>query len=165
MSVDSKMTAIANAIRAKTGGTAALTLDGMATAIAGISTGSSSSGVDLPSFITEINFGTFSYSSNTGSISVEHGLAAKPKGFAVWRGAVSSNPGTAYINAAYGHSYKFFNTSTGGAFYGTTWVLCGSTSTNLGSYNADATSFDLYATNFTYLNAQAGVTYYWIAWR
>lgn len=39
MSVSSKMTAIANAIRGKTGGSALLTLDGMATAIAGISTG------------------------------------------------------------------------------------------------------------------------------
>lgn len=40
MSVNSKMTAIANAIRAKTGGTSALTLDQMATEIAGIQTGS-----------------------------------------------------------------------------------------------------------------------------
>lgn len=164
MSVNSKMTAIADAIRAKTGGTAKLSLDGMASAIAGISTGSSG-GIELPSFISEINFGTFSYSSNTGSISVKHGLSAKPAGFAVWRGAVPSNPGVAYINAAYGHSYKYFNSSTGGAFYGTTWVLCGSTSTNLGSYNADATSFDLYSSSHTYLQAQAGVTYYWIAWR
>lgn len=36
MSVNEKMTAIADAIRAKTGGTALLTLDGMARAIAGI---------------------------------------------------------------------------------------------------------------------------------
>lgn len=164
MSVNSKMTAIADAIRAKTGGTEKLTLDGMASAIAGISA-DSSGGIELPSFITEINFGTFSYASTTGSISVEHGLSAKPTGFAVWRGAVSSNPGVAYINAAYGHSYKYFNTSSGGAFYGTTWVLCGSTSTNLGNYSADATSFDLYSSSYTYMNAQAGVTYYWIAWR
>lgn len=40
MSVNEKMTAIADAIRAKTGGTEALTLDQMATAIGGIQTGS-----------------------------------------------------------------------------------------------------------------------------
>lgn len=40
MSVNEKMTAIADAIRGKTGGTAALTLDQMATAIGGIQTGS-----------------------------------------------------------------------------------------------------------------------------
>lgn len=39
MSVNSKMTAIANAIRAKTGGTGKLTLDGMASAVAGIQIG------------------------------------------------------------------------------------------------------------------------------
>lgn len=39
MSVNAKMTAIADAIRAKTGGTSSLTLDGMADAIAGIQTG------------------------------------------------------------------------------------------------------------------------------
>lgn len=40
MSVNEKMTAIANAIRSKTGGTENLTLDAMAEAIAGIETGS-----------------------------------------------------------------------------------------------------------------------------
>lgn len=39
MSVNAKMTAIADAIRAKTGGTSSLTLDGMASAIVGIQTG------------------------------------------------------------------------------------------------------------------------------
>lgn len=39
MSVNEKMTAIADAIRAKTGGTSPLTLDGMANAITGIQTG------------------------------------------------------------------------------------------------------------------------------
>lgn len=39
MSVNEKMTAIADAIRSKTGGTEPLMLDGMAAAIAGITTG------------------------------------------------------------------------------------------------------------------------------
>lgn len=46
MSVNSKMTAIADAIRAKTGGTSTLTLDQMATEIAGISGGYG----DVPSY-------------------------------------------------------------------------------------------------------------------
>lgn len=41
MSVSSKLTAIADAIRAKTGGTDTLTLDAMAEAVAGIQTGAS----------------------------------------------------------------------------------------------------------------------------
>lgn len=44
MSVNEKMTAIADAIRAKTGGTAALTLDQMAEEIAGIQGGGGSDG-------------------------------------------------------------------------------------------------------------------------
>ncbi|MCQ2436009.1 MAG: hypothetical protein MJ101_03790 [Clostridia bacterium] len=42
MGINSKMTAIANAIRAKTSGTEPLSLDDMATAIASIQTGGSS---------------------------------------------------------------------------------------------------------------------------
>lgn len=54
MSVNEKMTAIADAIRGKTGGTSPLTLDQMATAIAEIQTG----GGDTTSLFTEINNGT-----------------------------------------------------------------------------------------------------------
>lgn len=46
MSINSKMTAIADAIREKTGGTDPLTLDAMAEAIAGIQTGGGSSAED-----------------------------------------------------------------------------------------------------------------------
>ena len=51
MSVNTKMTAIADAIRAKTGDTASLSLDGMATAIAGIATGG---GTDLTQYINQL---------------------------------------------------------------------------------------------------------------
>ena len=51
MSVNSKMKAIADAIRAKTGGTDALTLDGMAEAVAGIEAGGG--GDDLAKQIVE----------------------------------------------------------------------------------------------------------------
>ena len=51
MSVNTKMTAIADAIRAKTGDTASLSLDGMTTAIAGITTGG---GTDLTQYINQL---------------------------------------------------------------------------------------------------------------
>lgn len=49
MSVNSKMTAIADAIRGKTGKTDSLTLDQMATEIAGIETGGGSGGGNMES--------------------------------------------------------------------------------------------------------------------
>lgn len=54
MSVNEKMTAIANAIRGKTGGTSALTLDQMATEIAGIQTGTGGSSGDSNDTIIKI---------------------------------------------------------------------------------------------------------------
>lgn len=47
MSVNTKMTAIADAIRAKTGGTAALSLDAMAEAIAGLEVGGLPDGLEV----------------------------------------------------------------------------------------------------------------------
>lgn len=52
MSVNAKMTAIADAIRAKTGGTASLSLDQMAAEIAGITTGNGSGGNGEFEFVT-----------------------------------------------------------------------------------------------------------------
>jgi hypothetical protein len=48
MALTDKLTAIANAIREKTGGTELLTLDQMPTEIAGIETGGGGSGGDVP---------------------------------------------------------------------------------------------------------------------
>lgn len=79
MSVNTKMTAIADAIRAKTGGTAALSLDAMAEAIAGLGSG-------LSDDIEEINYGTYEHASSSytgsGSVTVEHGLSGIPHLFA-----------------------------------------------------------------------------------
>lgn len=79
MSVNTKMTAIADAIRAKTGGTAALSLDAMAEAIAGLGSG-------LSDDIEEINYGTYEHASSgisgSGFVTVEHGLSGKPHLFA-----------------------------------------------------------------------------------
>lgn len=161
MSVNEKMTAIADAIRAKTGGTEPLGLDAMAAAIAALETGG---GTELPSFLSEISFGKFSYTSAVDDPSVEHGLSGTPTGFIVWREAQSSNPGTAYITAAYGHSYKFYNTSTGGSFWGTTLVLNGSTAMQTTIYTADTTTFTVDSGSYS-AKTQPSAVYYWIAWR
>lgn len=69
MSVNTKMTAIADAIRAKTGGTAALSLDAMAEAIAGLEIGSGISDHELFS-------GSFTPASNiTTSYTIDTGIA------------------------------------------------------------------------------------------
>lgn len=161
MSVNEKMTAIADAIRAKTGGTEPLGLDAMAAAIAGLGTGG---GAELPSFLSEINFGVFSHSSAVDDPSVEHGLSGTPTGFVVWRRGQASNPGTAYITAAYGHSYKYYNTSTGGVFNDTTLILNGSTAMSTFNYTADATTFTIDSGSYS-AKAQPSTNYYWIAWR
>ena len=73
MALTDKLTAIANAIRAKTGGTSELTLDDMATEISNISVGSGSSGVDNKRYIVKEtkreydNFKLWSYKGFAGN--------------------------------------------------------------------------------------------------
>lgn len=79
MSVNTKMTAIADAIRAKTGGTAALSLDAMAEAIAGLGDG-------LPDSIAAIDGGTFTMSSthSSGVYKIAHNLGDYPDVFVIY---------------------------------------------------------------------------------
>lgn len=154
------LAALGDAIRAKTGETEPLTPADMATAISGLDVG----GFELPDYLTEIRFGTFIENAAKSAYEVEHGLSGKPTGFVVWRGDVPSNPGSSYINAAYGHSYKYYNPSTGGTFYGTTWILNGGGGTSTASFNADETVFRLYSSSMK-PSIQGNTTYYWIAWR
>lgn len=80
MALIDKLTAIADAIRGETGGTALLTLDDMATAIAGISSGGGGSGglaYDMGEFVPEadtLGFGT----------QISHNLGEKPGFILVW---------------------------------------------------------------------------------
>lgn len=69
MSVQEKMTAIADAIRAKTGKSEALTLERMAAEIAGIQTGGDSSGVASGIYMAKIT-----PASDTGELTVTHNL-------------------------------------------------------------------------------------------
>lgn len=71
MSVNEKMTAIADAIRAKTGGAEPLGLDAMAQAIAAIS--------GLPDGIDKLACGEFAYANTTTTgLTITHNLGVKP---------------------------------------------------------------------------------------
>lgn len=72
MSVNDKMKAIADAIRAHTGGTDALTLDAMAEAIASIKAGGGGNGFTLETH--ECFFGTIVSAERTGSLSINIGV-------------------------------------------------------------------------------------------
>ncbi len=77
MSVNEKMTAIADAIRAKTGGTAPLTLDGMAQAIAGIrAEGGGGLAYDMGEFVLDAD--------HTSYNNIPHNLGAIPDFVLVW---------------------------------------------------------------------------------
>lgn len=72
MALIDKLTAIADAVRAKTGGAELLTLDQMAEAISEIS------GSSMPADIVEIATGTFSVSSVVQNYTVQHGMKNTP---------------------------------------------------------------------------------------
>ena len=97
---DTKLTAIANAIRDKTGSTGTLTVDAMPAAIAGIVTGTS-----LPSGIT---VGTFEASPVTGytppgGFTIAHGLGKKPGAVLIWR---LGEPVNSFINGGAFYAHK-----------------------------------------------------------
>ena len=69
MALTEKLTSIADAIRAKTGGTAPLTLDGMATAIAGIETGGGSGGGTSGVYMAKVTPAT-----SVGTMDIIHNL-------------------------------------------------------------------------------------------
>ena len=97
---DGKLTAIANAIRAKTGSTGTLTVDAMPSAIAGIVTGT-----PLPEGIT---VGTFEASPTTeytppGGFTIAHGLGKKPGAVFIWR---LGEPVMSFINGGVFYAHK-----------------------------------------------------------
>ena len=75
MALTDKLTAIANAIRSKTGKSATLTLEQMVTEITGIETGGG-----LPTGISEVAYGesTLTSDQTSGIWGVSHGMSATP---------------------------------------------------------------------------------------
>lgn len=118
MSVDSKMTAIADAIRAHTGGTDALTLDGMAEAIAAIEAG----GIDTSEFLssfTKIETGTFIFA--TGSqqdINIYHHDCVVNKAFLFFVISSDASWSTSYktVQAAFGYDSDVSSRTAGTRF-------------------------------------------------
>lgn len=82
MALTDKLKAIADAVRAKTGGTELLTLDQMAAAIGGISGGGG-----LPSAVATVTYGDYIPTVDTNSMpDIEHGLGAVPDIVVAWCG-------------------------------------------------------------------------------
>lgn len=157
MSVNAKMTAIADAIRAKTGGTEALTLDGMAEAIAALELG----GVDWGNL--EVNTGHFYQVNAQTNAQVAHGLSGKPNGFALFKAGANNNSDGSVI-FIFAHNYKAYNTSTGGELTGRFAVQQALSVTYQTAFEADETTFNAY-TSSSSCKLGATSTYYWIAWR
>lgn len=121
MSVNEKMTAIADAIRGKTGGTGLLTLDGMAAAIANIS-GSSGLTYDMGEFVLDAD------TVSGPGVSIPHSLGAAPDFVCVWTDhwagltsdqtvsyadAKSTAVGYIWLNQITGMAYSASSTNTG----------------------------------------------------
>lgn len=97
---DDKLTAIANAIRGKTGSTGTLTVDAMPEAIAGIVTGT-----PLPEWITVGSFeaGPTTEYTPQGGFTIEHGLGKKPEAVLIWR---LGEPTVSFIKGGVFYAHK-----------------------------------------------------------
>ncbi len=166
MSVKSKLTAIADAIRSKSGSTDALTLDGMAAAIAALTTGGG-----VPDGLTAIDCGTYTPSNPYATYSTfNHDLGCVPKGFIIYDsvGFTSKQTdeplvfGVQLDVPSYNYGYesgKAVNTcvycSTGGGF---------GHSTLPSSVTRMFTATNVTFTNSNGTHIRSGRTYNWIAW-
>lgn len=172
--LDTGLTAIATAIRAKAGTAEQFVFpDGMVQAIASISTGS---GTALPAFMTKIDSGSFVLASETlcGGYSVNHALGVTPKGFIIWSDDISAyEPSSNYamkyfciIAEAYntGASAKSF--ANGALVYrastGKAAVLSNDAATaDIASAWANSSTIALVRATIYY---KANATYKWFAW-
>ena len=83
MSLNEKLTALANSIRTKSGASGLLSLDAMKTAVDSIQTGG---GGSLPSVISKLDGGSFTLPSDTlsNNYTISHNLGVAPTGFVVY---------------------------------------------------------------------------------
>lgn len=162
MSVFDKMTAIADAIRGKTGGTAALTLDQMATAIAGLEAGE---GVSLPG-VAEVSCGEFVPASDVSAMSISHGLSERPQLCAIWatgelKYAQLVASSICYVSDARdGNTKAEMSLATAGT--GTALYLANSSSLRGGISSVDDTAFYI-TKGSTEKFLTAGTKYCWLA--
>lgn len=169
MSLNEKLTALANSIRTKSGASGLLSLDAMKTAVDSIETG----GGSLPTVISKIDGGSFTVASDTtlASYTISHNLGVVPKGCFVW--TEENQSADAYTsNTVINYYYASNPFNTGSTNSVANW-LCywrrstGATST-VGSTLTSAQANSFVSSSGISPNRseyyKAGCTYKWIAW-
>lgn len=168
---DSTLEDIADAIRAKTGGSALINPEDMADEIDGIQTGGG--GASLPSIISKIDGGSFTPSSDTTAdlCSISHNLGVIPKGWIVWtEDEISGTVATRYIYTvgmvAINVVDKNSNAYTYTGFYG--MFSNGTANGQLPAFKTSQIANHMTTTTLKYNNSllyyKSGVTYNWLAW-
>jgi len=155
---------IADAIRSKTGGSAAMTPAQMVTEIGNIPSG----GGSLPSIISKIDGGSFTFAADTAiqSNKINHSLGVKPKGYIIWSESVMTDD-EAYANQTLMFSYGI----------GVPWSVNGTITTGYSyamwrrtngavqeSNSSSPTISDTQIAPSGYYYWRGGVTYKWLAW-
>ena len=163
---DTTLDAIANAINAKTGHTAPMTPVEMVSEIQSIPTGG---GGSLPSVISKIDGGTFTYASDSSATNnpIIHSLGEKPKGYIVWSDYVMQNNtgfATDCLMFSYGIGLPWNNNgnmNTVGYSYYMYRRPAGSVSErNSGELELNSSQIILNVN----ANFHGGSTYKWLAW-
>lgn len=166
MALTDKLTAIADAIRGKTGKTEEMTLDQMATEIGEIEAG----GGALPDGVSNMTYGEFIPASDVSTMTIEHGLGEKPHIVALWAtgemkpaqfalcivGQTQSIPSSTSV----GGQSSILSVALDGA--GTSFWGTNDYTTRGGISSADDTSF-AFAQGTTEKYLTAGTTYCWFA--
>ncbi len=164
MALTDKLTAIADAIRGKTGGTGKLTLAEMPLAIANIESGG---GGGLPSGITVLASGTITPASDvTTQLYQPHGLGVAPNFFFLFAEGepLSHTDFNYYISHEFGMAQAYTGTGANSAFRiarysnGTVFNMI---SSGIAASAFNANHFPIHASS-TYC-LKAGVTYRWVA--
>ena len=160
---DSTLEDIADAIRSKTGGSSLINPEDMPTEIASISGGGS-----LPSSISKIDGGTFTFASNTSTTNapISHNLGEAPKCFVIW--ADDLDLSTAGNNAVIrGAFIRDASQSTTGSYLYQMNVYNGNMNPytrNIGNNYSDYANESTISFNVGNNYYVATNTYNWLAW-
>ena len=170
--LDSDLEDVADAIRAKSGGSSPLAFpSGFISEIASIPSG----GGSLPPVISKIDGGSFTLASDTAGDqqSISHSLGVVPKGFVIWtEDEISGTIATRYMANCYVAAANIVDknlnnyVAVGAAsllYNGTASQLTSNTLLTAASVQSfmDATRIRWYNTMLFY---KAGLTYKWLAW-
>ena len=127
------------------------------------------SGGGLPSSISKIDGGEFTFASDTpiNSVNIPHNLGLKPKGYAIWSVEVSTDQ-TPRANTTLAFNFgcgEEWNSSSGDNIMGYEWGFNKTASRNI---NESRDNFLVLQTDYFrpqgFLYYQANATYKWLAW-